>query len=200
MTRCKAVLLLLASSVLLWASPCRALPVQMLLVDVNGDGSPDKIELLSEATATTIAVHVSSSTNTRYRFEGKISPFGTVLAGDFDHDGDLDLVWLSGAGPDSVVLRGDGHGSFEFVDNTHSFASELRTLIDSERRAGLESPQSEPTAAFKVWDGSRSFLLTHHGEAARYVIGLLRTQTLNDSVRTLPQYRLSDRSPPRPIL
>lgn len=203
MTRCKVVLPILVASILLLVAPCRvsALPTRMFLADVNGDGTPDKIEVLSEGTTSIIAVHVSPPNETKYRFRTKISPFGTVLAGDFDHDGDLDLVWLSGGGPGSVVLLGDGQGNFEFLDNTHLIASELRKLIDSGRKAGLESQQPEaPASVFTISDYSRDFILIQPWSPINRRLVVFPTQSADHRVRISPDYRLADRSPPQQLL
>ena len=162
----RRVLLLLALPVLLCVIPCRldAFPIQTVFVDFDGDGHLEEVELFFEGTQNSIAVHVSRSNVSLYRFEAKISPFGRVLAGDFDHDGDLDLIWLTGAGPDSVLVGDDGQGNFEFVDDTHLYASELRILIDSELNAGLASQRSDvPTYVFTFSDHSKDLKFSEAG-------------------------------------
>lgn len=199
----RRVLLILALPVLLCVIPCRldAFPIQTIFVDFNGDGHLEEVELFFEGTQNSIAVHVSRSNVSLYRFEAKLSPFGKVLAGDFDHDGDLDLIWLTGAGPDSVVVGDDGQGNSEFVDNTHAYASELRILIDSELSAGFESQQSDvPNYVFTFSEHSKDFTFAPVRYAADCVFHTLCVESVDHSVRASPQYRLVGRSPPQASL
>ena len=199
----RRVLLMLALPVLLCVIPCRldAFPIQTFFVDFNGDGHLEEVELFFEGTPNSVAVNVSRSNVSLYRFEAKISPFGSVLAGDFDHDGDLDLISLTGAGPDPVLVGDDGQGNFEFVDDTHFYASELRILIDSELNAGLESQRSDvPTHVFIFSDHSKDLKFSEAGCAADCIFHRFLIQAVDHSVRASPQYRLVGRSPPQPTL
>jgi hypothetical protein len=199
--RVMRVLFILAVPVLLFVSPFRldAFPIQTFFADVNGDGHLEEVELFFEGTQNSIAVHVSRSNVSLYRVEAKISPFGRVLAGDFDHDADLDLIWLTGAGPDSVLLHNDGQGNFKLVDNTHLYASELRRLIDSERNAGFESQRSDvPTYVFTLSDHSKDLTFALAWYAADCIFRTSLIQAVDHSVRALPQYRFAGRSPPQP--
>jgi hypothetical protein len=205
-TRCDKlwrVLLPLIAPILLLLSPSRlhAFPVQTYFVDVNGDGQLEKVELFSQGSQHSIAVHLSRSQVSLYHFEAHTSTFGSVLAGDFDHDGDLDLVWLTGAGPDSVVLRNDGQGNFEFVNNTHSYASELHKLIDGQRKSALRAPRSDVvTCVFSPSDHSKDLTVvqTWHQAGCIFHASLIPSVAL--SARASPQYRLVGRSPPQLFL
>lgn len=199
----RRVLLMLALPVLLCVSPCRlgAFPIQTFFIDVNGDGRLEKVELFSEGTQHSIAVHLGRSSVSLYRFEAKISSFGSALAGNFDNDGDLDLVWLTGAGPDSVLLHSDGQGNFEFVDNTHLYASELLRRIDSKLNAGVESQRSDVIArAFTFSDHSKDLTFARAWCAAGCILHRLFVESVDHSVRASPQYRLAGRSPPQASL
>ena len=197
------VLLILAVPVLLFVIPCRldAFPIQTFFVDFNGDGHLEAVELFFEGSQNSIAVHVSRSNVSLYRFEAKISPFGRVLAGDFDHDADLDLIWLTGAGTDSVLLHNDGQGNFKLVDNTHLYASELRQLIDSELNAGLESQRSDvPTYVFTLSDHSKDLTFALAWYAADCTFHTCLIEAIDHGARALSQYRFAGRAPPQPTL
>lgn len=197
------VFLILALPVLLFVCPRRldAFPIQTFFADVNGDGHLEEVELFFEGSQNSIAVHVSRSNVSLYRFEAKISPFGRALAGDFDHDGDLDLIWLTGAGPDSVLVGNDGQGNFELIDNTHAYASELRIRIDSELNAGLESQRSDviaPLFTFSDHSKDLTFPAAWCTSDCRFHTFLI--PAVDHSFRPSPQHRMVGRSPPQPSL
>ena len=199
----RRILSILVLPVVLWVSPGRldAFPIHTFFADVNGDGQLEEVELFFEGTQNSIAVHVSRSNIALYRFEAKISPFGSVLAGDFDHDSDLDLIWLTGAGPGSVLLHSDGQGNFQLIDNTHAYASDLRILIDNEQNASLESPRDNVvTCVCGLSDYSKGFLSAPAWSTADCILHRFCAASVEHSVRASPQYRLTGRSPPQPTL
>jgi hypothetical protein len=52
-----------------------------------------------------------------------------VVLDDIDHDGDLDLIWLSGAGKrTAVVWINNGSGNFAKADNNTPYEAELAAL------------------------------------------------------------------------
>lgn len=199
----RRVLLMAALPLLFFISPFRlhAFPIQTIFADVNGDGHLEKVELFSEGTQNSIAVHFNRWNVSLYRFEAKISPFGRVLAGDFDHDGDLDLIWLSGGGPDSVLLHNDGQGNFELLDNTHLYASELHRTINSETSVGLQAQRYDVSACILNFsDHSKEFVIAAAWSGDSFVFHTLPIEAADHGVRASPVYRLAGRSPPLPSL
>ena len=83
------------------------------------------------ATAIALSNHDGSYTLVPLPREAQIAPVYGILAGDFDHDGKLDLLLagnFSGVQPDigsmmashGLMLRGNGRGEFTAVDGAHS--------------------------------------------------------------------------------
>ena len=196
----RGVLFFLAVSVFLFASALRldAFSVRLLFVDLNGDGRPEAVELFSGETKNSIAIHLSHSKDSEFHLDPNTLAFGTALAANLDHDGDWDLVWLSGGGPDSIAtLHGDWQGNFEFVANSHFYLSELRPLTGCQLDRRREPEHSSLVACLSTFsDHSKDLTFA----TAAYVPGCIFRSFLAEcadhNVRAPPPHRYAGRSPP----
>src|ERR1700716_1767864 len=96
--------------------PTGSWPAGIVAADLKGDGKADLIYTDYGATATASTTHVLLNNGNGSFVPGQtISTAGAAsAAADFDHDGHVDLVWVSGVvGEGKVFLaHGNGDGTF----------------------------------------------------------------------------------------
>jgi hypothetical protein len=106
--------------------PTGGWPAGIVAADLNGDGQSDLIYTDYGATSTASTTHILLS-----KGDGTFTPGQTIAtagaaiaAADFDHDGHVDLVWVSGVvGEGKVFLaHGNGDGTFAKPQELGTFA------------------------------------------------------------------------------
>src|SRR5712675_432920 len=105
--------------------PTGGWPVGIVSPDLNGDGRADLIYTDYGATATASTTHVllSNSNGTFAPGQTIATASAAIAAADFDHDGHVDLVWVSGVVGEGKVFLAHGNG-----DGTFAQAQELGTF------------------------------------------------------------------------
>ncbi len=94
--------------------------------DFDGDNRLDLAHLSSHGSHKQILVDLYKSPSKTLLFDSGMSDPGSLLSGDIDRDGDVDLVWMSQTdSPVIVFWMGDGHGNFTIISDP-STQSQLR--------------------------------------------------------------------------
>jgi hypothetical protein len=102
-----------------FASRSETVPSYMpMLSDFNGDNQVDQVTLSSEGLHKHIHIRLGLSISRSLHFDTAVDERGRLYYGDFDNDGDIDLLWSSQTYPRRVVMwEGDGHGNFSMSNS-----------------------------------------------------------------------------------
>ena len=105
-------------------------PVHIYHLDKDLVG--DRVTLESSGFKKTIHIRFGDSRRQHVSFSTGSNEEGKLVAGDIDHDGDVDLIWLGSAEQKrAVVLINQGEGDFaEAIDNAQ-YSSELDELFST---------------------------------------------------------------------
>ncbi len=148
--------------------------------DFDADFSTYRAILLSSGFDKKVTIHFGDARSSELAFATTSLDSGSLVAGDIDRDGDVDLVWVGSSEQDSVVLINQGRGDFAAASDSAPYASELGDLFSTN-----ESPKRN-----RIKRGRRSSSLL---SGSFHDVGLPRLVTLELSA-TRP-IRLT---PPKP--
>lgn len=107
-------------------------PPQRAIGDFDGDGRPDAALVEGSADDRRISVQLSGAA-AAVRLDAAVT---SVIEGDIDHDGDLDLVAATSSG-DVLIWINDGHGRF-----TRQTASPTRDVSGEPVVSQVDRPES----------------------------------------------------------
>ena len=126
----------------------RSLPI---LSDFDRDNKVDLATLSSAGRTKTISIKFGKSSWTALSFRSEALDTGTLVSEDIDHDGDIDLVWISPRADEFVLWLGDGGGNFELSKNSNAYVSRiLSVLIGSGHEISAQSTESLPAILSSV--------------------------------------------------
>ena len=115
--------------------------------DFDADVRQDRITLQSSGYDKTVKIRFANARKSELNFTARTVEAGRLVAGDIDRDGDVDLVWVTTAGPrNAVVLINDGEGNFVEASDASAYAYELDELFST----------NDPSGNFKIKRGRRS--------------------------------------------
>ncbi len=101
--------------------------------DFNGDNQIDQVTLTSEGSTKHIRITLGKSTSRSLHFETGVNERGRLYYGDFDNDGDVDLIWASQTNPGSqIIWAGDGRGNFSKLNRGDEAARSFKGLLESQ--------------------------------------------------------------------
>lgn len=118
--------------------------------DLDADVRPDRVTLHANGADNRITIRFGDARRSEVSFLARSNAPGNLVAGDIDHDGDLDLVWGATDPQSAVVLLNNGEGNFAEAPDNSPYASELDDLF------GSNDPSSNP----KVKRGRKTSTLT----------------------------------------
>ena len=130
---------------------------------LDKDIVPDRVTLESNGFEKTIHIRFGNSRNQHVGFSTGSDEDGKLVAGDIDHDGDVDLIWLGAAEHKrAVVLINQGEGDFIEANDNAPYTAELDEL-------------------FSTGDQPNNRLIKHRPKPST-----LTSSTFSDIARTLP--------------
>lgn len=119
-------------------------PSPFVISDFDNDNKLDKATLSSNGSVKTVRISFGRSASTVFTFDSFVGEHGTLLSGDIDHDGDIDLVWIAESVGKFITWLGDGRGNFSQDDSSFNlgqiedfFRDSRRGLVAQDRAPGL---------------------------------------------------------------
>ena len=105
--------------------------------DFDADVRQDRVTLQSNGHDKKIKIRFGNQRSSELAFTARSDDSGSLIAGDIDRDGDVDLVWVTTADRrNAVVLINDGEGNFAEAADNSPYASELDGLFSSNDPSG----------------------------------------------------------------
>jgi hypothetical protein len=117
---------------------------------LDADVRPDRVTLRANGADKTITIRFGDTRRSEISFLARGNAAGNLVAGDIDHDGDVDLVWGATDPQSAVVLLNNGEGNFAEAPDNSPYASELDDLFGS----------NDPASDRKVKRGRKTSTLT----------------------------------------
>lgn len=114
--------------------------------NLDADFAQDRATLSASGFDKRIRLHFADTRSSELAFATTTADSGSLVAGDIDRDGDVDLVWVGSSKRDAVVLINHGDGSFAAAGDNAPYASELDDLFDG----------NEPSNRKRIKRGRRS--------------------------------------------
>lgn len=103
----------------------------------DADVRQDRVTLQTNGYEKTIKIRFGNARRAQLAFTARSDDSGSLVAGDIDRDGDVDLVWVTAADrKNAVVLLNDGEGNFAEATDNSPYASELDGLVSSNDPSG----------------------------------------------------------------
>jgi hypothetical protein len=91
----------------------------------------DRVELQSMGFEKHVRVLFGNQRKQELGFSTSSEDYGNLVAGDIDHDGDIDLIWVGAAAQrHAVILINQGEGNFAEAGDNAPFSSELDELFN----------------------------------------------------------------------
>jgi hypothetical protein len=100
-----------------------------VLSDFDGDNKLDEATVLSNGVAKSIHIAFGKSSSSSLFFNSSVSERGSLVSGDIDDDGDIDLVWISQSAGRFVAWLGDGRGNFSDGVDPKPYYDRIRALF-----------------------------------------------------------------------
>lgn len=100
-----------------------------VLSDFDGDNKLDEATVLSDGAAKSIHIAFGKSSSSSLFFDSSIAERGSLISGDIDEDGDIDLVWISQSAGRFVAWLGDGRGNFSAGADPKPYYDRIRALF-----------------------------------------------------------------------
>jgi len=118
-----------------------------LFSDFDGDNKLDQATLSSNGRFKSVHIAFGGAAWSSLSFDSDEPQRGSLVSGDIDDDGDIDLVWFSQNADKFVAWMGDGRGNFSTGTNVRVNVERLRSLLeDGASRIRTNGNATEPTA------------------------------------------------------
>jgi hypothetical protein len=118
-----------------------------VLSDFDGDNKIDQATLSSSGGFKSITLAFGKSSWSSLSFNSNVTDRGSLVSGDIDDDGDIDLVWISPDAGEYIAWLGDGGGHFAIGTHVKLDTDRIRALFgDQARRLGDGPNAAELTA------------------------------------------------------
>ena len=148
--------------------------------ELDTDVRQDRVTLQSNGFDKTIRIRFGNARRSQIAFTAPVDGSGSLITGDIDRDGDVDLIWVGKADRQSaVVLLNDGEGNFAEASDNTAFASALDDLFSDDDPSGKHSLK-------------RSHKNSVLGSASFHELGMPVVSRLQSAAATLAQVSIHE--------